>query len=246
MSPLVNEIAAAFHEQSPNVTLEVIGLDPQLGLGSRFGLEALRKGEVDLALTSWLPPDGANEGPGGLGLDSGWQATAIARDAIAIVVHPSNPLEGLGLLQVQALFGGRAYEWRAVGVPGPQRLVQPVSREAGSGTRSAFEALAMGGQSITPRAVVAPSSQAVLEFVAEHPEAIGYVSMGYLSPGVKVLKIEGELPTPESAGHGAYPLARELWLVTPEEAPEVVQAFVDFALNPAGQGIVGRYYGQVR
>jgi phosphate transport system substrate-binding protein len=246
MSPLVRELAAAFHEQSPSVTLEVIGLDPQLGLGSQFGLEALRTGEVDLALTSWLLPDGANDESGQWRLDPGWQATAIARDAIAIVVHPSNPLEELGLLQVQALFGGSVDEWRAVRVPGPQRLVQPVSREAGSGTRAAFEVLAMGGQSVAPRAAVAPSSQAVVEFVSEHPEAIGYVSMGYLSPQVKVLQIEGELPTPESAGHGSYPLARELWLVMPEKVPEAVQAFLDFALSPAGQGIVRRHYGRVR
>jgi phosphate transport system substrate-binding protein len=125
-------------------------------------------------------------------------------------------------------------------------VVQPVSREEGSGTRMGFEALVMEGRQVTPLAVVASSSQAMVEYVASHPNAIGYVSVGYVSPEVKALKIEGELPTPETAGRGSYPLTRELWLVTSAPPSEPVQGFVNFALGPAGQQIVGQRYGRIR
>ncbi len=230
MAPLVGDLAVAFGQQFPTISLEVTGL------GTQFGLEALRTGEVDLALASWLPPD--------LGA-SGWRTTAIARDGIAVVVHPSNPVDGLGLLQLQDLFAGRVYEWVAVGGRAAQGQVQPVSREEGSGTRAAFEVLVMEDRRVTPRALVAPSSQAVVDYVAGHPQAIGYVSMVHVSPEVKVLQVEGELPTPLSAGQGSYPLSRELWLVTADPPPAAVQDFIGFALGPAGQQIVGRRYGRV-
>ncbi len=233
MSPLVAELADAFNDQSPTVNIEVSGL------GTQFGLDALRAGEVDLAMASWLP-----SGPSRL--DLGWRATAIARDGIAIIVHPSNPLDGLGLLQLRDLFAGRSYEWLAVGGRAVQGEVQTVSREEGSGTRAAFEALVMEDQQVTPLAVVIPSGQAVVEHVAGHPQAIGYVSMGLLSAGVKVLKIEGELPTPQSTGRTSYPLTCELWLVTADPPSEAVQDFLHFVLSPAGQQIAGRRYGRIR
>ncbi len=229
LAPLVEELAAAFHEREPLVHLEVSGL------GTAYGLDALRRGEADLALVSWLPAD----------LPADWRATAIARDGIAIVVHPGNPVDGLGLLQLQDLFGGRADEWQAVGVS-LSGAVQPVSREEGSGTRAAFEALVMGDRRVTPRAVVAPSDQAVVEYVAAHPGAIGYVGMVWASSGVKVLKVEGERPTPQGVERGSYALTRELWLVTAGPPSEAVQRFFDFALGQAGQQIVGQRYGRIR
>jgi phosphate transport system substrate-binding protein len=230
MSPLVSDLAAAFSSQSTGVHLDVTGL------GTLYGLEALRAGRADVALASWLPPD----------LDADWQTVAIARDGIAIIVHPTNPVKELGLLQLRDLFGGRTYEWRGAGGQTSQGQVQPVSREEGSGTRAAFEALVMDGWPLTPLAVVAPSSQAVVEYVAEHPGSIGYVSMGAVSPGVKVLTVEGELPSKGSAGQGSYPLTRELWLVTGNRPARAVQDFLDFALGPAGQEIVGRRSGRIR
>jgi phosphate transport system substrate-binding protein len=230
MEPLAVDLAKAYSEQFPLVSLEV------LGLGTEYGLNALRSGEADLALVSWLPADLGEE----------WQATAIARDGIAVVVHPSNPLTGLGLLQLRDLFSGRVYEWRAVGGRGTQGEVQPVSREEGSGTRAAFEALVMEEHGVTPLAIVAPSSRAVVDYVANHPQSIGYVSMAYVSPEVKVLSLEGELPTPQTTGRASYPLTRELWLVTADPAAPDVESLVRFALSAAGQQIAGRRYGRIR
>jgi phosphate transport system substrate-binding protein len=238
MAPLVAELATAFGEQEPTISLEVTGL------GTAYGLGALSAGDTDIALASWLPPDPSTAS--GLGLDARYKATAIARDAIAIIVHPGNPVEGLGLLQLQDLFGGRIYDWQAVGSLSALGEVQVVSREEGSGTRAAFEAMVMHDQKITPMAIVASSPQATVDYVAGHPQALGYVSMGSVLPGVRVLKIEGELPTPGSAGRGSYALTRELWLVTADPPPEAVQLFLDFVLSPAGQQIVARRFGRIR
>ncbi|MGD8623958.1 MAG: phosphate ABC transporter substrate-binding protein [Anaerolineae bacterium] len=237
MAPLVEALTAAFAEGAPTVSLEVAGL------GTQFGLDALRAGEVDLALASWLPAEGE------AGLEPDWQATEIARDGIAVVVHPDNPVEGLGLLQLQDLFGGRIHDWAPAGGAAGVEVV-PVSREEGSGTRAAFEALVMVDREVTPLAAMAFTPQMVVEFVAGHPGAIGYVSMGLVTPEVKVVEIEGLAPTAESAGQGSYPITRALWLVAVEPGnraeDEALADFVRFVLSPAGQQIVGRRYGRVR
>lgn len=246
MAPLVGELAQAFGQSSPLVTIEVEGL------GSGYGLQALRSGEAEVALASWLLPQSAEAGGGGPRLEPGWRATAIARDGLAIIVHPDNPLDGVGLLQLQDLYSGHAYEWTTLGAAsGSDSMsslgeVQPVCREEGSGARAAFEALVMDGQRVTPRAVLSLSPESAIEYVASTPNAIGYVSMSYVGPKVKVLKIEGLLPTPDTTARGAYPLTRELWLIAAEPVSRAVEDFFGFALSPAGQQIVGRRYGRVR
>jgi phosphate transport system substrate-binding protein len=257
MGPLVRELVLAFSQEHPDVTVDVTDL------GTQFGLETLRLGETDIAMASWLPPMVADSGaeatdtgdpePGPVDLDfwgqrlaPGWKPTVIARDGIAVIVHSSNPVDGLGLLQLQDLFSGRTYEWRVIGSSETLGVVEIVSREYGSGTRRAFETLVMDGIEVTSRAVVVPSSEAVVEYVASHRAAIGYVSMAFQSPEVKVLSIEGVLPTPQSANFGSYALSRNLWLLTPNPPSRPAADLVRFALSPVGQQIVGRQYGRIR
>lgn len=230
MGPLAQKLADAYRLQEPLLSMEIVEI------GTQYGLEALGTGSVDFAMASWLPS----------GSSSDWDATAIARDGIAIIVHPTNPMEGMGLLQLQDLFSGRTYQWKEVGGRTTQGPVQPVSREDGSGTKSAFDTLVMVDQEVTPRAIVAPSSQAVIRYVGEQHNAIGYVSMGSVSSDVKILKVEGVFPTPQTVGEASYPLTRELWLVTISPTSEALEEFVSFALSPAGQQIVGQLYGRIR
>ena len=238
MGTLGTELAAAFGDQQTTVSLEVTAP------GTQYGLDALYTGKTDVAMASWLSSDSPNAS--GLQLEDRYQATAIARDGIAIVVHPSNPINGVGLLQLQDLFGGRVYDWQGVMALAPEGEVVVVSREAGSGTRAAFESLVMQDQRITPRAIVKTSPQSVVDYVASHPAAIGYVSMASVGVGVKVLRIEGELPTPETAAQGSYALSRELWMVTADPPSAAAGQFLDFVLSPAGQEIVGRQFGRIR
>ena len=228
MTPLMEQLAAAFQERHPHVTIDI-----RSG-GSTLGRESAAAGQVELGLTSWSPagpPDGA-------------RASVVARDGIALVVHPTNPITGLTLIQVHDLFSGRIIDWEELG--GSPGLVQAVSREDGSGTRAAFESMVMGEDRVTLTALVMPNSQAVVDYVARDRHAIGYVSMGYLNDEVRALSVEGLLPTPETASRGEYHLTRELVILSPTDTPHEAQAFLDFVLSPAGQAIVARHYGRVR
>ncbi|MDH7484704.1 MAG: phosphate ABC transporter substrate-binding protein [Anaerolineae bacterium] len=231
MLPLLADLAAAYVEQHPHVRLHVEGG------GSHVGLERLEMRETNLAACSWLPPREENT-------PQPYTATPIAWDGIAIVVHPDNAVDELTLLQVRHIYAGWTLDWQDVG--GEARDIVIVSREDGSGTRAAFEQQVMGEEPVTLTAIVMPSSAAVVDYVARHQAAIGYVSMSYADPAsVKVLRIEGALPSPATV-RGVYHLSRPLYLVTPGRPSGEVRAFIDFALSPAGQAIVGKRYGRIR
>jgi phosphate transport system substrate-binding protein len=85
-----------------------------------------------------------------------------------------------------------------------------------------------------------------VDYVSDHPLAIGYVAMSQVTSDVKVIRVEGELPTPQTTGPASYPLTRDLWLVTGDPPAEGLQEFVDFALGPAGQRIVEKRFGAMR
>jgi phosphate transport system substrate-binding protein len=248
MGPLVTDLATAYSERSPQVTLEVIAL------GNHYGLEALHAGEADLAMANWLPweADEFNHqrqepaDPLARPAPANWRSTAIAHDGIAVIVHASNPIQGLGLLQLCDLYSGKILDWQTLGAASNPSLVQLLSREDGSGTRAAFESFVMDGQRVSTRAIVVPSSEAVVEYVGAHPEAIGYVSMSFVTPSLKLLPIEGEVPTPESVRRGSYPLSHDLWLITLDRPSPPVQAFLAFVQSAAGQQIVGRSHGRLR
>ncbi|MBC8264521.1 MAG: phosphate ABC transporter substrate-binding protein [Anaerolineales bacterium] len=233
MQPLVEELAQAYAERHKHVTIAVEGR------GSLLGIEMVRQGQVDIGMASWKE----SEDTSAVSTSKLW-STPIALDGIAIVVHPENRVEGLTMLQLKDVFFGRIWDWKDVRGQAGEILV--VSREDGSGTRAVFEDLVMQGKRVTPTAVVMPSSRAVVEYVAEHPEAIGYVSMGYVSEEVKVLEIEEAAPTPKSVRQGEYHLFSPLFLITRQEPTDEIKGFVDFVLSPTGQSIVGRKYGRVK
>lgn len=229
MCPLLRAWAGEFGEAVPPVTLEAECL------GSEHGLDALRDGRADLAFVTWLPEELPT-----------WGATAVARDGLCVIVNSENPIEGLGMLQLEALFRGQVNEWRALNPAGADEPVRLVSREAGSGIRAAFEALVMQGHPVSSLAVVLSSGPVVADYVANHPEAVGYVAKEELVPDCKCLAVEGTFPTAETVASGSYPLSHLLWLVYPEPVPPAVATFVEFALGPDGQRIAGLSYGRVR
>jgi phosphate transport system substrate-binding protein len=227
MTPLLTELAEAYQVHFPQVSIAVEGG------GSRLGLARVKDGTVALGASSWLPTeDGA----------AVWSAP-VAVDGIAVVVHPANPVTAMTLAELREVFSGRLWDWAELGGRGE---VQVISREDGSGTRAAFDTRVMEGQRVTPTALIMPGSQAVADYVAAHPEAIGYVSMGYLSEEIKALAMEGVTPTPNTVADGTYHLARPLFLVASGEPHGAPRSFVDFVLGTQGQQIVGQGYGQVR
>lgn len=220
--PLGEEIAERYEEAFPWVTVELEVFN------AAVAEEMLRVGEVDLALLSWLGESG-DEAP--------LWSYPFARDGLAVVVHPAMPLEETGLMHLQGIFRGHVQEWGGV-------VLTVVSREKGSGTRAAFEAAVMGTLHVTPSAVVMPSSEAVVEYVARTPGAMGYVSTLWVGnsagAGVRPLPLEGGLPTPDALADGSYPLTRQLYLAATGEPTGEAREFAQWVLGDEGQTIAGR------
>lgn len=227
--PLVEELAAAYEATHPWVTVRVETLN------STLAEETLRAGGADLAALSWLEEDPQ---------EPLW-SVPFATDAVALIINPANPVEALSLMQVQFIFRGQLSDWSSV-TDNWTAEIQVVSREEEAGTRAAFEAAVMGHYDVTLTAVVMPSSQAVIEYVATVPTAVGYVSTLWLDDRVRVLPVEGLLPTEETVADGSYPLSRPLYLAAPAEPSGELQEFVQWVLGPQGQALVGQRYGQVK
>lgn len=236
MQPLVEDLAQAYTEQREYVTFDI------QGGGSRLGIALVIENQIDIGTASQKPTAEDARDPETAAKQLWW--TAIARDGIALVVHPQNVVSGLTLSQARDIFFGRILDWEEIGRRPGEIVV--VSREDGSGTREVFEEMVMGEKRVTLTAIVMPSSEAVIEYIVGHPTAIGYVSMGYLSPEVKALPVEGVSPTPENVQSGAYPLTRPLYLLTDGEPSGEVKAFIEFALSPAGQAVVEQRYDRPR
>jgi phosphate transport system substrate-binding protein len=164
----------------------------------------------------------------------------VARDGLAVVVHPANPIAALTTEQVRGLFSGAIRNWRAVG--GKDAKVHLVTREEGSGTRETFMHLIMhkgGSQAGVSRdAMVQQSNGAVRELVRNDPDAIGYMSLGLVGGQLKAVAIDGAKPTPEAARSGQYRLIRPFLFVTKGAPRPEAQAFIDYVLSPQGQNLL--------
>jgi phosphate transport system substrate-binding protein len=230
MTTVLRELAAAYQVNHSDTTVVVHGG------GTAGGLETLAAGRADIAAISWHAEDG--------GLPLKTRAVVVGRDAIALVVHPENPVQRITLLQLRGIYQGETLSWEALAGPASEPVV--VSREDGSGSRSAFESMVMGDQRVTLNALVMPGSQAVIDYVSRHPAAIGYVSASALVEGVRALAVEEVMPTEADVRAGKYHLTRLLYLYAPEPAPPATQAFIDFVLSPAGQAIMARHHIALR
>ncbi len=226
--PLMETLATAYSVRRPHVNFDI------QGGGSQLGQQLVGEEQVEIGLVSWPPPD----------LAEGLRLVPVAQDAIAIVSHADNRHPGLSLVELREIFRGGLLDWRAV--DGPALPIQVVSREDGSGTRAAFEAMVMADQPVTPAAIVLPNSRAVVDYVAQNPNAIGYVSRQLVNDQVHTIPIEGVNPSLETITAQSYPLRRELALIVPESGRPAIEDFVEFALSPTGQAIIGERWGRVR
>jgi phosphate transport system substrate-binding protein len=167
----------------------------------------------------------------------------IALDALAIVVHPHNRVQGLTMLQVQDIFAGRTYTWEPLG--GKQGEIKVLDQRDGTASQRFFVQQVMKSQRVTPNALLVPNDGAAVAEVASDPSAISYASVGYLMPGVRELAIEGISSTPDNLAQGTYHLLRPVYLVAPDGPSEEAQRFVDFVLSEEGQAVVAEQYGRV-
>lgn len=170
------------------------------------------------------------------------RAVVVARDGIAIIVNRANPINAVMRSQIADIFAGRISVW-PIG-PNAGKLITVVSREDGAGTRDAFEAMAMNGDRVTRTAVVMPGEAAVVDYVAQHPEAIGYCAMDALTDGVQAMAVDDIPLTPQTVESQKYPFVRTLAFVVPLKPDPAMQDFIDFTLGAEGQRIVSQRLGR--
>lgn len=194
------------------------------GGGSTAGLQAVTNGLADIGMCSRsLSPEESTQ----------YEAILIARDGLAIVVNPSNPVTDLSTEQLCDLFSGKAQDWKDVGgQPGP---VRPITREEGSGTRESFVHLVMGKERISRRALTQESNGAVKELVKGDRAAIGYMSLGLVGQELKAIRVDGVEATAPNVLAGVYKLARPFLFVTKGTIEPDAQRFIEYTLSDEGQ-----------
>lgn len=224
MEKLANAVAESFMEKYPNVTVTAEFT------GSSAGIESVLAGSVDIGNSSRnLKEDEKSAGA---------VENIVAIDGIAVVTDPANKVEDLTKDQLVSIYTGETKNWSEVG--GDDQAIVVVGREAGSGTRGAFEELL----DIADACVYAnelDSTGAVMAKVASTPGAIGYVSLDVVDDSVKALKLDGVDATEENIKAGNYALSRPFVMATKGEISEQkteVQALFDYLSSDEGKALI--------
>ncbi len=230
---LAHQLALTAHEHDANLEVEVVELSAE------EVVEALTTGRADLALRH-----GGLDHADTLSAVDGRPSLRVwplATDALALIVHPSNGVRDLTMEQLRRVYSGLEHRWDQVGGTGAR--IRLVAREPESLARLAFDGAILAGTHVAGSAIIMPGDEAVAQFVAGHPEAVGYVSMALAGSGVKAISLDGVPPTPEMVAAGRYPLTLPVTLLTQTGAPQKVRSFVSFCLGPQGQEVVAQFYG---
>ncbi len=225
--PIAQRCAEEFMKEHPEANISV------RGGGSGVGIAALIDGTIDIADASRAMKTKELKKTRAKGINP--VAHVVAKDAIAVILHRENPVNGLTKSQLKAIYTGAINRWNEVG--GSSDVIVVVSRDVASGTFEVFNKLALDKQRVRPDALMQASNRAVASIVATTKGAIGYVGLGYLSADVKPIAIEGVVPSVETAKSGTYLLSRPLYMYTNGEPRGLAKEFIDFVLGPKGQKI---------
>lgn len=224
MEKLANVVAESFMEKYPNVTIQAEFT------GSSAGVESLLAGSVDIGNSSRNLKDSEIEG--------GAVENIVAIDGIAVVVDPANTVTDLTKEQLISIYQGEIKNWSELG--GTDQAIVVVGREAGSGTRGAFEEI-LEIEDLCAYANELDSTGAVMAKVASTPGAIGYVSLDVVDDTVTALTLEGTPATADNIKAGAYFLSRPFVMATRGEIAEQneqVQALFAWLASEEGKEII--------
>jgi phosphate transport system substrate-binding protein len=235
MVHLVTNWAEAYMKAHPNTQISVTGG------GSGTGIAAMINGMTNLCMASRKVKD--KERKQASASDITFNEVIVARDGIAVVVHPDNPVSELTMDQLRQIFNGTLKNWNQVG--GPDQPLQVLSRESNSGTFVFFNEQVLKKDDFSREARLMPSSAAIVQSASEDKWSIGYTGLGYTEgAAVKVIQVKADASSPAvnpsipTVRDGSYPIARPLHIYTNGEATGLAKAFVEFTLSDAGQKIV--------
>jgi len=223
VQPFAEKWTDAYRARRPGLSIQV------QGGGSTAGVQAALSGAAEIGMSSraLTAAEAARVIP-----------ILVARDGMAVVVHPTNPIRALTLAEVRSVYAGDRRSWRDLG--GPTAPITIITREDGSGTRAAFEELVMGGRQIAAHALVQDSSGSVRQMVAADPAAIGYISLGLVDVTVRAVALDGIAASEGAIDAGRYPLVRPFLFVIAGSGHADARAFIDWVTGPEGRELTRR------
>ena len=221
MESVMGYLTEGFKEVQPGITVNYTGS------GSSAGVTGAQDGTCDIGLASRDLKDD----------ETGVKAITVAKDGIAIIVNPNNPVADLSVEQIAQLATGEITNWADVG--GNDGQVVFMGREAGSGTRDGFESIT-GTKDACKYQNELTSTGEVIAAVASNPNAIGYASLSAVDETVKAITVGGVEPTEETVLDGSYAIQRNFNFIVSDSTPlsEAAQAFVDFATSADASDLI--------
>ncbi|MBU7013540.1 MAG: phosphate ABC transporter substrate-binding protein [Theionarchaea archaeon] len=226
--PIVQLAAEKYMDLHANVNIQISGG------GSSVGAKSAGEGTVDIGMASReLKETERSEYPT-------LNPIAIARDGIALIVHPSSSVSTLTVEEVKGIYDGTYTSWSELG--GEDVRIVVVGRDSASGTREFFWEYIMKKEDFVQGMLEKNSNGAVKQTISQTPGAIGYVGLGYIDSTVKALNIrvgnQEVEPTTENVKSGLYPISRSLYILVDGEPEGLARDFIDFILSDEGQSIV--------
>ena len=234
MLPLSQKVAESFMKANSSQTLTVTGG------GSGVGITALIEGSTDLAqLSRKIKFDERQKLQ-----ESGKtvKEVIVAYDALAVVVHPSNPVKNLTREQLEGIFTGKIKNWKELG--GEDLKIVPYSRETSSGTYEFFKESVLKNKNYLSGIMSMPATGAIIQSTSQTKGAIGYVGLAYLNQSVKAIHVSYDKgktyvePSVANAKNSTYPIVRPLYYYYITSSEKKVKPYLDYVLSDTGQKII--------
>ena len=229
VTPLMELFQAEYEKANSRVKITISGT------GSGDGIKGAGEGTYEIGMSS------RELTPAEIG--TGLEPLVIAIDGIAVIVNNNNPVSGLSKDQIVDIYTGKISLWEQLGAAagGKTGGIAVVSREPGSGTRSAFQELfGFADKDQVTNAIIFDGTGAIKSAIAGNADAIGYLSLGSLDSNTKALMVDGVTATNANVVNGSYIIARPFILITKKGVPlnPDAKAFMDWIMSDAGQAIV--------
>jgi phosphate transport system substrate-binding protein len=226
---LVPTLKEAYVAKNPGVTFEIAAE------GSTTGIAAIIDGTAQIGMSSRRakPTEMSAATAKGVTLTP----TIVAFDGIGVIVNANCPVTKLTRRQVEQIFAGDITDWSAVG--GSAGKISVYTRNTSSGTYQDFKDLAMNKRDYASSSQKMAGNEQIAAEVAKNPTGIGYVGLAYIhDPGIKVLSIDGSVPTKESVLAKKYPFARPTFYYTNGAPTGEAAKFVEFTQSAEGKKII--------
>jgi len=228
---LVPQLAEQFKAQTPGTTVDIAAA------GSTTGIAAIIDGTAQIGMSSRRAKPAEISAAAAKGVNM--KPTIVAYDGLGVIVNAANPIKGLTKKQVEQIFTGEITDWSAVGGSGGK--ISVYTRNTSSGTYSDWKELAMKKRDYAPGSQKMAGHEQIAAEVGKNPNGVGYVGLAYMKAGgIKVLSIDGQMPSQKAVIDKTWPYARPTFYYTNGEPSGVARQFVDFTISPTGQKIVDR------